>query len=329
LDDVQRRTYAANHKLIVEASRQLPWSTVPELTQRANELKEQSSDVDLPPGKLQPSTVRNHLEDLYDQKLVLINNMESINSRQYVLVESLAPPSYNLHRKVNSSLRNDRFASLDFRRAENVAVSDMMTKPEFSKGRDVVSGLWEREAVRFQEGLFGLETLVMYAAKLGHISSKIRSKSGFDMDALREGLKRSLGDLELFILSFAVDVPQLISYLSTPAGEKHATGILESHWGTIMKQARLSPFTYDPTLILKRDTSRFRAMLASSRFLKQSDSFQLPYELKMKLSKVDNSLSLRIPRRVVRGLGLGEGDKLSLSVVDNEIRMRKLRRMKN
>jgi len=252
-DDVQLGTYAANDELIIEALRQLPWSTVPELTRRANELKEQSSRDDLPAGRLQPRIVRKHLDRLHENKAVLIYNMENMNSRQYVLMESLAGPSYHLHKKVKSSLRNDQFAELDFRFVENVAASHMMTRPKMSKGREVVSELWEHEAVRFLKGLFGLETLVMYAVRQGHISGKIRSKSGIDMDALREGLKRSLGDLELFILSFAVDIPELLSYLSTPIGERFARHILDRKWDTIMEQAK-TRFGYDPALILKRDT---------------------------------------------------------------------------
>jgi len=43
----------------------------------------------------------------------------------------------------------------------------------------------------------------------------------------------------------------------------------------------------------------------------------------MKLSKVGNSLRLTIPKPVVEGLGLKEGEMLVLSVSDGEIRVRK------
>jgi AbrB family looped-hinge helix DNA binding protein len=46
----------------------------------------------------------------------------------------------------------------------------------------------------------------------------------------------------------------------------------------------------------------------------------------MKLSKVGNSLRVTIPKPVVDGLGLKEGEMLVLSVSDSEIRIRKLGR---
>jgi putative addiction module antidote len=49
----------------------------------------------------------------------------------------------------------------------------------------------------------------------------------------------------------------------------------------------------------------------------------------MKLSKVGNSLRLTIPKPVVEGLGLEEGDTLILSVSDSEIKVRKSERGKD
>jgi putative addiction module antidote len=49
----------------------------------------------------------------------------------------------------------------------------------------------------------------------------------------------------------------------------------------------------------------------------------------MKLSKVGNSLRLTIPKPVVEGLGLKEGDTLILSVSDSEIKVRKSERRKD
>jgi putative addiction module antidote len=49
----------------------------------------------------------------------------------------------------------------------------------------------------------------------------------------------------------------------------------------------------------------------------------------MKLSKVGNSLRLTIPKLVVEGLGLKEGDMLVLSVSDSEIKVRKSERGKD
>ncbi len=158
---------------------------------------------------------------------------------RYVLTESLSGPSYALNRKVEHSLRNDPIEELDFAFVSNVAGCYMITNPELSKGRGVVSGLWEREAIRFARGLFGLETLVTYALKQGYLSNKVRRKSGIDMAALREGLKRSLHDLEFFILSFAVDVPQLLSYLFTPSGEMMANRILDRKWDAIIERAKV------------------------------------------------------------------------------------------
>jgi putative addiction module antidote len=51
----------------------------------------------------------------------------------------------------------------------------------------------------------------------------------------------------------------------------------------------------------------------------------LPVEFKVKLSKVGNSLRATIPKPVVEGLGLKEGDILVISVSDGEIRIRKSR----
>jgi putative addiction module antidote len=49
----------------------------------------------------------------------------------------------------------------------------------------------------------------------------------------------------------------------------------------------------------------------------------MPIELRMRLSKVGNSLRLTIPKPVVDSLGLKKGDILVLSVWDHEIRVRK------
>jgi putative addiction module antidote len=49
----------------------------------------------------------------------------------------------------------------------------------------------------------------------------------------------------------------------------------------------------------------------------------------MKLSKVGNSLRLTIPKPVMEGLGLKEGDMLVLSVSDSEIKVRKSERRKD
>ena len=54
----------------------------------------------------------------------------------------------------------------------------------------------------------------------------------------------------------------------------------------------------------------------------------MPVQFKMKLSKVGNSLRLTIPKPVVDGLGLKEGEMLVLFVSDGEIRVRKLGRSK-
>jgi AbrB family looped-hinge helix DNA binding protein len=52
----------------------------------------------------------------------------------------------------------------------------------------------------------------------------------------------------------------------------------------------------------------------------------LPVQFKLKLQKVGNSLRLTIPKPVVDGLGLKEGDILVLTVGGgDEIRVRKLR----
>jgi len=233
IDERQRRTYDAYHKLILEAVRQIPSSTVAEITQRANQLKEQLHSEELPVGKLQPKIVRKHLARLREGEGLKMGS-------RYILTESLVGPSYDLNRKVEHSLRNDRFEELDFAFVSNVAGCYMITSPELSKGRGVVTGLWEREAIRFARGLFGLETLVTYALKQGHLSDKVQRKSGIDMVALREGLKRSLHDLDFFILSFAVDVPQLLSYLSTPSGEMLANRVLGGKWDAIMERAKVN-----------------------------------------------------------------------------------------
>jgi AbrB family looped-hinge helix DNA binding protein len=49
----------------------------------------------------------------------------------------------------------------------------------------------------------------------------------------------------------------------------------------------------------------------------------MPVKFKMKLSKVGNSLRVTIPKPVVDGLELEEGDILVLSVSGDEISVRK------
>jgi hypothetical protein len=114
-----------------------------------------------------------------------------------------------------------------------------MTRPESSGERKIVERFWKFEAFRFLRGSFGLALLVMYALKYGYISEDIRSRSGIDMIALREGLARSLGNLKLFVTSFAVDVPQLLGFLATPPGERFAASILERKWRRIVSQAKM------------------------------------------------------------------------------------------
>lgn len=48
-------------------------------------------------------------------------------------------------------------------------------------------------------------------------------------------------------------------------------------------------------------------------------------EFKMKLVKVGNSLRVTIPLEICDALGLNAGDTLGLSLVDNGVRVRKIK----
>jgi hypothetical protein len=263
VDRHQTHTYSEYERLILEAFKESPLiaPNETELTQQALELQRRRPDGPWR-GEIQRKIVRKHLKQLLKKKRVLRTG------KRYVMFEALFGPSQEFHKKVNSLLRSDHIAPLDFVFGHNAAASYLTTMPELSKGRRAVTELWEQEAVRFAKGLFGLRTLVVYAIKRGYISSKIRSQSGIDVAALREGLKRSLDDLELFILSFAVDVPQLLNYLSTHAGEKLVSRILWREWGAIMKQAEATSVIHDRGLIINRDTAEFRGLLSRSERLR-------------------------------------------------------------
>jgi len=266
IDHYQAETIESYDKLIKEVLKRFPWSNVTELAEQGTELKKRWRAGVLPTGKLERKTVREHLRRLQREKVILKID------RQYALVETyLGPPSL-LNKEVKSALRNDRFAQLDFAFGKNAAGGYMTTRPELSNGRRLVSGLWEHEAIRFAKGFFGLETLITYAIRQGDLSSRIRSESRIDMAALREWLERSLNDLDLFIFSFAVDVRQLLSYLSTPHGERLAIRILERRWDTIMQQAKDAAAIHDRGLIINRDTTQFQRMIRDSRFFKRTDA---------------------------------------------------------
>jgi putative addiction module antidote len=54
----------------------------------------------------------------------------------------------------------------------------------------------------------------------------------------------------------------------------------------------------------------------------------LPTRFEVKLTKIGNSLRITIPKPAVDGMGLVEGDTLTLLVTDSEIRIRKASRGK-
>jgi hypothetical protein len=261
-DPLQIRTYAAYDELIIKALRERPWSTVPEITRRVNELKRRLSGGRLPAGKLQPRIVRKHLNRLHEKKVVLIYNKQNLNSRQYALFESLAGPSYPLHKKVRSALQHGRIEELDFMFASNVAECTVITTPESSRGRRAVAELAELEAARLGEGLFGLETLVTYGMKCGYISPEILSQSRIDWTALLAGLRRTFEDLNLFVFSFAVDVEQLLNYLSTRPGMKLASRILAKRWDTIVEKSDDRYKSARQMIINRMDTTGYPAIFA-------------------------------------------------------------------
>jgi AbrB family looped-hinge helix DNA binding protein len=49
----------------------------------------------------------------------------------------------------------------------------------------------------------------------------------------------------------------------------------------------------------------------------------LPVKFQVKLTKIGNSLRITIPKPIVDGLNLEQGDILSLIVADSEIKVRK------
>lgn len=52
----------------------------------------------------------------------------------------------------------------------------------------------------------------------------------------------------------------------------------------------------------------------------------MPVKFQVKLTKIGNSLRITIPKPIVDGLNLEQGDILSLIVADSEIKVRKERR---
>lgn len=53
------------------------------------------------------------------------------------------------------------------------------------------------------------------------------------------------------------------------------------------------------------------------------DILDVPVEFTLKVRKIGNSLSVVIPKPVCVGLGIKEGDQITLTVSDNEITIRK------
>ena len=51
----------------------------------------------------------------------------------------------------------------------------------------------------------------------------------------------------------------------------------------------------------------------------------MPAEFRMKLTKIGNSLRITIPKPVVDGLGLKEGDVLVLTTTDSHIKIGKVK----
>jgi putative addiction module antidote len=49
----------------------------------------------------------------------------------------------------------------------------------------------------------------------------------------------------------------------------------------------------------------------------------MPAEFRMKLTKIGNSLRITIPKPIVDGLGLKEGDVLVLTTTDSQIKISK------
>jgi hypothetical protein len=259
-DDHQRSIMAAYDEFIMEVVRRFPASDVSELALRGTELKKRWRKTRLSKGKLERKTVHEALKRLAEKRQVLKVG------RRYILREYFGAPR-DLHEKVKSALRNDRVEALEYVIPRNVAECAVITRPESSKGRAAVAELAELEAARLGKSLFGLEALVTYALKRGYIAPGAFHRSQIDWTALLSGLKRMFDDLDLFIFSFAVDVGQLLNFLSTRPGMKLASRLLAKRWDTIVERAKVG-YERDRGMIINRmDTMGFQQMFAALKEL--------------------------------------------------------------
>ena len=97
--------------------------------------------------------------------------------------------------------------------------------------------------MRFAKELFWLEDMVILALRHGRLSRKALSKKGIDFTLLSKGLKRSFGNTELILLTFALNPPELLNFLETASGQALAKKSLEEKRDDILRKARMQPYS--------------------------------------------------------------------------------------
>jgi len=238
MDKGHHRVYDPYDELIVQVLRRKPWSKNIEIVRELENIgKEERVKLGLPEGKPQRVTVRKHLK-----VMLKAGKVWRIRSR-YILMENVLGKSYELNRLVKEVLDKDELEDVNYAFVHNTAGCYLATQPAHPNDFVVAGSLHLQEAIRFAKELFWLEDLVALALRRRHLPRRVLSKKEINFVQLNQGLKRSFGDTELIVLAFAVKLPELLNFLSTPSGQALAGKILEEKRKAILQKARRGSYS--------------------------------------------------------------------------------------
>jgi hypothetical protein len=238
MDKGHHRVYDPYDELIVQVLRRKPWSRNIEIVRELENVgQEERVKLGIPEGKPQRVTVRKHLNLMLEAGKVW-----RIRGR-YILMEDVVGKSIELHRRVRSVLGRGDLEDVNYAFVHNAAGCYLATEPAAPTDFAFAGTFHIQEALRFAKGLFWLEDMVALAIKRGRLPREVLSRKEMDFARLNQGLKRSFGDTQLMVLSFAVNLPQLLNFLNTPSGQAYAGGILEEKREAILEKARTGTYS--------------------------------------------------------------------------------------
>jgi hypothetical protein len=215
-----------------------PWSNITEIVRESGRiLRAEPPRQDVHVRKPTRKTVRKHLG-----RMLLEGKVWNIRFR-YILMEDVYGKSYELDSLVRKVLCQNAMEDVNYAFVHNTAGCYLTTQPALPSELVVATALHQQEAVRFARELFWLEELVILALRHGRLSRKALSKKGIDFTLLSRGLKRSFGNTELILLTFALNPPELLNFLETPSGQALAKKSLEEKRDDILRKARMQPYS--------------------------------------------------------------------------------------